>query len=169
MNNFEKLFLVTAIHAEMKKEAMSLLERGAGLLGRGAEGLESRIPNSGFTQGVGRLAMKAAPQLGASDSNWLIKALVGSKPLFENSTVPLGQLGEHMEGQLGRRLLSRGAVGGAAAGTAGALGSMAVQAPGRFENNQRFEQQQAHPLRSWLAQHLAGKPKLQHQNYLNPL
>jgi hypothetical protein len=166
MNNTAKLFLVTSIHEEMRKEAAAnLLERGLGYLGRGAEQIESRMPNNSFSQGVGRLASRAVPQLGASSPSWLSKLLVGSRELAPaTQDMGLSGLENHFQGELGKRLLSRGTVGGAL----GYGGLTAAEAPGKYENNQRFAQQQAHPIRSWLSQHLQGKPKLQHESYLSP-
>ena len=66
---------------------------------------------------------------------------------------------------LGKTVAKRVGVGaGAAYG-----GAVGLEAPGKYKNNQAYEQQQAHPLRAWLAQHMLGKRKLQSRGYLNPL
>jgi hypothetical protein len=51
---------------------------------------------------------------------------------------------------------------------AGLGGALAVEAPGKMHDNAAYAQQQQHPIRSWLAQRLAGAPKLQRRSYMNP-
>lgn len=63
----------------------------------------------------------------------------------------------------------RTALGRVGAGAAGAYGgAVGLEAPFKMHNNAQYAEQQAHPLRSWLAQHLMGQPKRQYKSLLNP-
>jgi hypothetical protein len=115
------------------------------------------------------LAEKASPYLDKGFSR-LGQAASGvqnpilSKLLTGAAHNPSALVGTNGFNQLGRTVAKR--VGAGAGGAYG--GAVALEAPFKHQNNEAYEEQQAHPIRSWLAQHLAGAPKLQHRSYLNP-
>lgn len=193
MNHSAHLFIASSINEKMTKQAgpgllgtlAGALGKGKGLLSGAAEKLEGVLPNNGLTQGIGKRVGNvfgkmddriagAAP--GAADGIRKVRdtayGLVhGKSPMtLPDSAMELSDdvRSQMYNGLRGRRALSRGIVGGGALGAAGTGTALALEAPGKLNNNAKYEQQQVNPIRSWLAQHLMGAPKLQRKSLLNP-
>lgn len=162
MNHSIAFFIAQAINEEQTKQASGLGGTLAGLLARGqgaASGLMGKAApmlNKGFGA-LGSATFKHAPEGGMAS-----KLLMGpaGAPMIENGGNSLLNAPE-----LGKTVAKRVGIGAGA----GLGGTLALEAPGKMQNNVAYEQQQQHPLRAWLAQHLAGAPKLQHKSYLSPL
>jgi hypothetical protein len=152
-------FIAQSINDELTKEATGLggtlasvlsPARGlvTGLMGKAAPALE---------KGFGAIGSQAYK---LPEGGMLSKLLTGgSAPTYD-----VGERTFLNAPELGRTVAKRVGIG-TGVGAAGVLGA---EAPFKAENNAAYEQQQEHPLRAWLAQHLAGAPKLQHKSYLNP-
>jgi hypothetical protein len=126
----------------------------------------------GSLAGMGsNLAAKAAPTLDRGFSRlgqaaekiqnpWMAKLLTGAAP---NTGAMAGYAGQATR-DLGRTVAKRVGMG-----TGGAYGgAVALEAPFKHRNNEAYEEQQSHPIASWLKQHLMGSPKLAPKGYLNP-
>jgi hypothetical protein len=145
----------------MEKEASGLGGTLAGFLakGRGVAGDMMGKVAPAMEKGFGAIGSQTAK---LPENGMWSKLLAGSGGL------PTNEVGDRSflnAPELGRTVAKRVGIG-----AGGALGgTLAAEAPGKMENNRAYEQQQQHPLRAWLAQHLAGAPKLQSKSYLNPL
>ena len=153
MKQSQLLGLAFAVQDQMQKEAMTgAIERGMGAL-RGMAGKAVTVLDKGFT----RLGQAAE----GVQNPMLAKLLTGAAP---NTSAMAGYAGDAANA-LGKTVAKRvGAGAGIAAG-----GTLAAEAPFKYENNQQVEQQKQHPLKTWLAQHLQGKRPAVAENYLNPL
>ena len=157
MKQSQLLGLAFAVQDNMQKQATAaLLERGLGSL-RGLASKAAPAVNKGFSA-IGEQANKLPPEGLAA------KLLVGEKPPVGPAVATAGDV-QNSFGALGKQVAGRTAAG---AGIAGA-GVLAAEAPFKAINNEQVEEQQQHPIKTWLAQHLQGKQPLQHKSYLNPL
>jgi len=162
LNNKMACFVAQSMADDMEKSAAGLGGTLSALLRRGA----------GAASG---LASKAAPALdsgfaalGGQAFRHIPEGSLPAKALFGNGgIVPRVEQGEETLmnlPQLGKTVAKRVGIG-----AGGALGgTLAVEAPGKMQDNAAYAQQQQHPIRSWLAQRLAGAPKLQSRSYMNP-
>ena len=148
------LFVATEINdRRMQKHAGTMWSALKGMAGQGMAHVQPAL-DKGFGA-VGRGAMKL-PSTGYGGK--ATSLLTGGMHDYSDAVNPSDMA------NLGKLVSKRVGVGaGAAYG-----GTLAAEAPFKYQNNQRYEDQQNHPIRSWLAQHLAGAPKLQPKGYLNP-
>jgi hypothetical protein len=148
-------FVANAINEERIKQAIpfggtlsSALESMKGMAGRGME--------RGFGA-IGGAAAKLNPEGMASS------ILAG--PNVVSKLRPFGdQIAPEDAVSLGKSVAGRVGIGaGVELG-----GTLAAEAPVKMYQNYKYNQQQQHPLRSWIMQHMAGAPKLHGRSYLNP-
>jgi len=162
MNQSQTLGLAFALRDRMQKEAATAaVERGLGSLKGLVGGAMSKAQpmlNKGFNA-IGAQASRLP------EDGMLSKLLIGAnRPVGPAAAMGDGTVGNTFSG-LGKQVSKRvGAGAGIAAG-----GTLAAEAPFKAEHNAEVEQQQQHPIRTWLAQHVMGRQPLKHESYLNPL
>ena len=158
MNQTNILGLAFELRDHMAKQAAEQsVKRGFAAL----KGLASNVAGKAaptLDRGFGAIG-KATMKL--PESGGLSRMLAG------DARSAVGSGGEDLAADqigLGQQVAKR--VGtGAAIGAGGALGA---EAPFKAQHNAEVAQQQQHPIRTWIQQHLMGKRPMQAQSYLNP-
>lgn len=150
MKNTDAFFIASLINLHMEKGASVL--GGLGAMAGDAARFVGRETGPALDRGfgaIGRATMKI-PRSG-------IRELLTGGPV--GSAYPLGT--ELPYGNIGRSVASR-------VGLGAGLGAEGINTLANYRNNVAYEDQQQHPIQSWLSQHLRGTPKLHHHNYLLP-
>ena len=156
MNKTSHFILANQIIANADAEAhqVKMADMWGSLAGMGKDVMAKASPylDKGFSR-IGQAVEKI-------QNPWMAKLLTGAAP---NTGAMAGYAGQATR-DLGRTVAKRVGMG-----TGGAYGgAVALEAPFKHRNNEAYEEQQSHPIASWLKQHLMGSPKLAPKGYLNP-